>query len=203
MAYNQVWILRLLSFAFALSVTIAFEALAGALPNDQIEISLGQDAARISGVSWSESDLMAWDMGSLQKRADVTIRLPDGRTYRSPSEITSFTRNKGRIAGVILTPLRKLTTFEGAVAGVRGIAKALGVENDAKLRTRIREWETGKKGRRPGVYSGGCDLGKEVWLYIEIREHPSGGGYYLSVEISSLKLMEPKELEGGRGKTGR
>ncbi len=35
-----------------------------------------------------------------------------------------------------------------------------------------------------------------VSLYIELREHPSGRGYYLSIQFSSLKLMLPKRLEG-------
>ncbi len=201
MANTCVWKSCVLWLGLALS-TIASESLAGAVQavqNEQIEVSLGQDAATISGVKWSESDGTGMDTGSLQKRVRVTIRLPDGRKYKSPSEITFFTRNKGRIALVRLTPLRKLTTFEGAVAEVRGIAKALGVENDEKLSTRIREWEAGKRGTRPGVSSGGCNLGKEVWLFIEVREHSSGRGYYLSVDFSSLKLMVPEKLERAHG----
>ena len=202
MKVKQVWTLRLLLFAFILIVTIASEALAGDIQNEQIEVSLGQDAATIPDVNWG------WDMGSLQKKADVTIHLPDGRTYKGPSEITIFTRNKGRIAGVILTPsLTKLTTFEGAVGEVRGIAKALGIEKDAKLSARIREWETTWKSQPQTSYSGRCDLGKGASLYIEVRQHPSGRGYYLDVHFASLKLMMPKgmegmlpkELEGGQG----
>ena len=202
MANHCDWTLRALRLGLALG-TIASQALAGAVQNQQIEISLGQDAATIPDVKWSESDGTGVDTGCLQKRVGITIRLPDGRAYTSPSEITCFTKVHGRIAGLSLTPLRKLTTFEGAVAQVRDIAKALGVENDAALSTRIREWEARQKSEPQTAYNGGCSLGKGASLYIEVRQHPSGKGYYLDVQFYSLKFLQLKGIEDGRSKTGR
>ena len=89
------------------------------------------------------------------------------------------------------------------MAQARGIAKALGVENDAGLDTRIREWETTHKSEPQTTYYGGCSLGKDVSLYLEVRQHPSGKGYYLDVQFYSLKLMRLKGMRDERGKANR
>ena len=153
-----------------------------------IEVWLMDSTDRVKGRPWpTYDDGRPLEITAVEEPFELVLHLPSGREIRMRAKAATFEQDNGVVSQVSPLPLMGLVEFRDAVAEAKRIAADLRVDTDPQLRARLMEWQ----GQNPEadmfsnpVYMARAQLETGVLLYIEIKPHPNGDGWYVIVDFT-------------------
>ena len=128
-----------------------------------------------------------------QEPADVTVRLPRDRGVQMRVKYVSVNVDHGVVVDIHLLPLPKAVPFREAVAELRRLMRAMGVEPDERMRKQMAGWPddlpTHPSGSNPDLpsptYSTGVKLDDSVKFSVDVRP-AADGGWFLAFMFSAI-----------------
>jgi hypothetical protein len=158
-----------------------------------VEIELGADLNSVHGVEWPLHDNQPFEFFPFSNGGeafDVKVVLPSGRNIHSSCRLLAINQSLGRITRVTITPFEDLMQWSYAIDYFDQLSAKL--ELDKPLLVKQSERDEGVLITPMDRISNRVDIEKTVSLFVELKRHASGGGYYASLEYSLVDSMPAK-----------
>jgi hypothetical protein len=124
----------------------------------------------------------------VEEPADVTVQLPGGRTIRQRVKSISVNVNHGVVVDIHLLPLPKSVPYREAIAELRRLLCAMGIEPDERMRKQMATWPDDSPGYSVGfyplTYRTGVDLSESVAVEVVVRP-ADDGGWFLALTLAA------------------
>jgi len=150
-----------------------------------VEVTLGGSVNDVRGIQWPTRNNKLFEFfpfSNNEEPFDVTLTLPSGRKYSSRCRAL-FLNQKGQIVtNVVITPLEDLLQWSEAIDYCTTLGKELQLDTHPLYRLP----ERGEMSLKTPVdrISNRLDIDEGVSLFVELKRHISGDGYFASVEFS-------------------
>jgi hypothetical protein len=160
-------------------------------PSPEIRLSFPGPVESLSGMDWPTDDRGLSEVTCRQEPCNLTVAFPSGRTFRTPTRLLFLEQREGIITNVDVLPMQELAPFPEAVGQVERFAEGLGVSGQRQVRRRLKEW---RETRPESSVSTRGLIEEPVAVFFEIKPHPSGRGWFVTLTFEHLDPQDWKEL---------
>jgi hypothetical protein len=148
--------------------------------NGPIVVTLNGKVDSVEGVQWPVG-MLEWT--SIDGPTEITVQLPSKKRLFSHARLVILDQKAGSVTAVTISPLDELVTFHEAVRYVKEVANQLGIANKPSVARELLAWQA----QVPAfsVSLGGV-IEERVDLFVELKPHGSGRGWYVSMTFYYL-----------------
>lgn len=150
-----------------------------------VQVTLGGSVNDVRGVEWPTRDNKLFEFfpfSNDEEPFDVTLTLPSGRTFSSRCRALFLNQKGQMVTDVVITPLEDLLQWPEAIDYCATLGNKLQLDTHPLYRLP----ERGELSLKTPVdrISNRLDIDEGVSLFVELKRHASGDGYYASLEFA-------------------